>query len=155
LDFFHRLVSQEQTKFPSLLVWVSSTAPYPFTQLSPFCGFMISHPYHVAIWLVFYSIRCWKFSLYLYFLVLCHFVFLAIIIATFSNISHCPNPTQDIYNWVGPPYMFSPDDRNRTGFQNIVLFFLLCSWFVCLCVFSQVCLFCIGILAPLYVVVCE
>jgi hypothetical protein len=49
-------------------------------------------------------------------------------------------------------------DGNRTGFRNVVLLFLVCSWFVCycvLCVSSQVCLFCTGNLAPLHVVICE
>jgi hypothetical protein len=39
-----------------------------------------------------------KFSSYPYFQVLGRFVFLAIDIAEFSNISHCSNPTLDIYN---------------------------------------------------------
>jgi hypothetical protein len=54
--------------------------------------------------------------------------------------------------------MFSPDEGNRTGFRNVVSLFLVCSWIVCYCVlcgFSQVCLFCIGNLTPLHVVVCE
>jgi hypothetical protein len=49
--------------------------------------------------------------------------------------------------------MFSPEDGNRSGFRNVVSLSLVCSKFVCncVCVFSQVCLFCINILAPLSV----
>jgi hypothetical protein len=49
-----------------------------------------------------------------------------------------------------------PDDGNRTGFRNVGSLFLVCSCSVCycvLCVFSQVCLFCIVNLVPLRVVI--